>query len=300
MDGALHTVLYGVRASPYYANRAVLMSCSCSFFRLLLRGFCQLIFLTPTPAALSVVEPIHRPWFYVIFGPNLICMLLHLFTTRPEAGESMRGYLHGGIIIDLIGQKGPSSKIHLLLLDILVLALQCFMLAVVMERDRLSKVMKAYTSPNAAGNPTRTTVPSRQDHDAEERGVARDTVTDSGDIELQSMADRREAPSNSVAQEANAEADDDRARLLAEPPSREDRGDGLDTFWSGRAIIADLHLLHIIRRHWREYGIMTGAATESALQNVGFRAEVAAITANRGLRFNAAATRFQQRVNSLT
>jgi hypothetical protein len=107
----------------------------------------QLIFLTPKPASVPGVAPTHRPWVYVILGPNLICMLLHIFTSRSEAGEAMRGYLHGGIIVDLIGYKGPTSKIHLLLLDILVLALQCFMLAVVMEKDRLSTVMKAYTSP---------------------------------------------------------------------------------------------------------------------------------------------------------
>jgi hypothetical protein len=243
---------------------------SCSFFRLLLRGFMQLIFLTPKPAAVPGVAPTHRPWVYVILNPNLICMLLHLFTSRPEAGESMRGYLHGGIIIDLIGQKGPTPKTHLLLLDVLVLALQCFMLAVVMEKERLGTVMKAYTSPNSAANRSIVARAEIQDLDAEERGVVRDSVAENGDIELGTMRNRE--PPSSNERERNNGADSDRAALLAEPPPREHRGDGLDTFWSGRAIVADLHILQVIRRHWRDYGIMNGEATESAWQNVGFRA----------------------------
>jgi hypothetical protein len=252
----------------------------------------QLIFLTPKPASVPGVAPTHRPWVYVILGPNLICMLLHIFTSRSEAGEAMRGYLHGGIIVDLIGYKGPTSKIHLLLLDILVLALQCFMLAVVMEKDRLSTVMKAYTSPRGAGNRVTVVRAELQDLDAEERGVVRDSVPEHGSIALLAIANRT-ALVSSNRQVPNTEEDSDRARLLAEPTAREDRGDGLDTFWSGRAIIADLHILQVIRRHWRDYGILNGEATESALQNVGFRAEVAALTANRGLRLNAAAARFQ-------
>lgn len=204
-------------------------------------------------------------------------------------------------MIDLIGQKGPTSKFHLVLLDILVLSLQCFMLTVVFEKERLTKVMKAYTSPKPSGTVIQTAIPTAQDHDAEERGIARDSVAavaENGDIELQPLTNRGNEASSS--QEANEEIDDDRARLLAEPASREERGDGLDTFWSGRAIIADLHIMNTLRRQWDEYGVLSGTATtEAALQSVGFRAEVAAITANRGLRLNAATQRFQRGVDSL-
>ena len=84
----------------------------------------------------------------------------------------MRGYLHGGVIIDLIGQKGPTSKFHLVLLDLLVLGLQCFMLAVHVERERLSAVNDALTStvPTAAMDVPREAVVSAQNLDAEERG----------------------------------------------------------------------------------------------------------------------------------
>ncbi|KAG9235763.1 hypothetical protein BJ875DRAFT_458364 [Amylocarpus encephaloides] len=274
----------------------------CSLFRLLLRGVNQMVFLTPRPAALQVDMIVHRPFTYAIFGPNILCMLLHMFTARSEAGETMRGYLHGGIIIDLIGQKGPTSKLHLVFLDCLILMLQCVMLAAVVERERLSKVMKAYATPNVAGNSTRAPVPTMQDHDAEELGVVRDAETENGDIELQPLPSLTNPDSIPTSPEPALDIEDnDHTHLLAEPPPREERGDGLDTFWSGRVIIADFHVLRVIRRHWLDYGLMNRDSTGAALQNVGFRAEVAALAANRGLRLNPATQqRFQRDVDALT
>jgi hypothetical protein len=203
----------------------------------------------------------------------------------------MRGYLHGGIIVDLIGQKGPTSKIHLVLLDLLVLALQCFMLAVHIERERLAVVLKAFLSPSQATREPRATVPSSQDHDAEERGIMRDAVTNNGDIELQPLAVREDGPST----EAPTEHEEDRARLLAEPPPPEEREeDALDMFWSATATVADFHVLHNIRTQWNDYGNATG----SALQTAGFSAGFAAVAANR--RLNAANLRLQQDVDALT
>jgi hypothetical protein len=250
-----------------------------------------MIFLTPKPNFIPPM-PQHRPYIGAIFGPNIICFLLHIFTARSEAGEAMRGYLHGGIIVDLIGYKGPTSKIHLVLLDVLVLGLQCFMLAVHIERERLSAALKAIASPSPPANEPRATVPSNQDHDAEERGIMRDAVTNNGDIELQALPTTREdGPSTS----APTEHEEERARLLAEPPPPEEREeDALDTFWSGTAIVADFHVLNNIRRQWHDYGNATG----SALQTAGFAAGFTAVAANR--RLNAANMQFQRGVDSLT
>jgi hypothetical protein len=247
----------------------VLMHHSCSLFRLLLRVLNQMIFLTPKPNFIPPAAQ-HRPYIGAIFGPNLVCILLHIFTARSEAGEVMRGYLHGGVIVDLIGQKGPTSKIHLVLLDLLILGLQCFMLAVHVEKERLSALIAAYLSPAAsATDQPRATVASAQDHDAEERGIMRTGVTANGDTEGQ-------------------ERNEERERLLAEPPPREDDEDPLDTFWSGTAILADFHVIHNLKKQWADYG----NATESAIQTMGFSAEFAAVAANR--RLNAASARFQQ------
>lgn len=252
---------------------------SCSFFRLLIRAVNQMMFLTPKPNFIPPM-PQHRPYIGAIFGPNLICFLLHVFTARPEAGEAMRGYLHGGIIVDLIGQKGPTSKIHLVLLDVLVLALQCLMLAVHIERERLSAILKAINSPNQPTTEPRAEVPSSQDIDAEERGIMRDVVTNNGDIELQPLSTREDGPTTGA---APTEHDEERARLLAEPPPPEEREeDALDMFWNGTAMVADFHILHNIRTQWQDYGNATG----SALQTAGFSAGFVAVAANR--RLNAA------------
>jgi len=214
----------------------------------------------------------------------------------------MRGYLHGGVIVDLIGQKGPTSKIHLVLLDLLVLGLQCFMLAVHVEKERLQAILTAYLSPTSAsaGAGTaaerRAAVVSSQDHDAEERGITRDdVVTEDGDIELQPMALQNDGPSSAVTNGPEEEdRNEERERLLAEPPPRQEEEEDtpVDSFWSGTAIVADFHVLHNLKRQWEDYG----NATENAIQTVGF--EFAAVTANR--RLNAASARFQRGVESLT
>jgi hypothetical protein len=269
---------------------------SCSFFRLFIRVINQMMFLTPKPAFIPP-SPLHRPYIGAIFGPNIICILLHIFTARSEAGEAMRGYLHGGVIVDLIGQKGPSSKVHLVLLDLLVLGLQCFMLAVHVERERLSAIQSSMlsSSPPTDTQP-RAVVVSAQDHDAEERGVMRDGFTTNGDIELQNLAPRDDGPSATTNEEVDEERNEERERLLAEPLPRQEKDDDypLDIFWSGTAVVADFHVLHNLKRQWADYG----NATESAIQTVGFNTEFAAVMANR--RLNAATQRFQRGVESLT
>ncbi|TVY49335.1 DSC E3 ubiquitin ligase complex subunit [Lachnellula occidentalis] len=267
-----------------YVELCILYYMDCSLFRLLIRAVNQMMFLSPKPNFIPPM-PQHRPYIGAIFGPNIICFLLHIFTARSEAGEAMRGYLHGGIIVDLIGQKGPTSKIHLVLLDVLVLVLQCFMLAVHIERERLVAVLKAFLSPNQVTDEPRSTVSANQDHDAEERGIMREAITNNGDIELQPLHVREDGPSTAIP----SEHEEERARLLAEPPPLEEREeDALDMFWSGTAIVADFHVLQNIRTQWSDYGNATG----SALQTAGFSAGFAAVAANR--RLNAANLQLQR------
>jgi hypothetical protein len=248
-----------------------------------------MMFLTPKPNFIPPM-PQHRPYIGAIFGPNVICILLHIFTARSEAGESMRGYLHGGIIIDLIGQKGPTSKLHLVILDLLICALQCFMLAVHVERERLASTLAAFLKPGAEAGLPRVEPVTSQTHDAEEeRGVMRDTVADNGDIEMQAMTSRIDGPSTN---NEDPGRDLERARLLDEPLPRElpeDDDNPLDIFWSGTAIVADFHIMETLRKQWDNYG----NASASALQTVGFSAEMA----NR--RIVAAHQRFQRGVESL-
>jgi hypothetical protein len=251
-----------------------------------------MMFLSPKPNFIPPM-PKHRPYIGAIFGPNIICGFLHIITARSEAGEAMRGYLHGGVIIDLIGYKGPSSKLHLLLLDMLVLALQCFMLAVHVERERLAAVLAAFSKPAVSTDQQSVDVVSVQDHDAEERGVMQENLMNNGDIEMQAMASQNDGrPINR--DNEHTEEDQDRQRLLRNPPPREETEDDdnpLDTFWMGSAVVADFHVLTTLRKQWHDYGNASG----SALQTVGFSAEFAAVTANR--RLTAAGQRFQRSIS---
>jgi len=273
-----------------YAELCILYYMDCSLFRLLIRALAQMMFLSPKPNFIPPM-PQHRPYVPAIFVPNFMCILLHIFTARSEAGEAMRGYLHGGIIIDLIGQKGPTSKLHVVLLDLLVLALQCLMLAVHVERERLASALTAFLKPGTEAGLPRMGVVTSQNHDAEERGIMRNGITDNGDIEMQTMNSRIDGPS-SRDNEAISEIDQERSRLLDEPPPQEQLEDDdhpLDLFWAGTGTVADFHILDTLRRQQDDYG----NASASALQTVGFSAELA----NR--RIAAAHQRFQRGVESL-
>lgn len=181
----------------------------------------------------------------------------------------MRGYLHGGVIIDFVGQKAPTSRLGLLLLDCLVLMLQCVMCGVWLEKDRLKKIEVTLRSVAAGGVPkTNATTPtplvapatvgdtaSTQDLDAEERGVLRDDPLgedESRDIELQPLVTERPPPT--VAESSSTgqlEARYQRIlRSLGGSDSREegaDRPSLLDVLMSGNGLLANFHVVHSMR-----------------------------------------------------
>lgn len=241
-----------------------------------------MIFFTPKPAFVRPA-PQQRPYIGAIFIPGITCILLHIFTARSEATEAMRGYLHGGVIIDLIGQKGPTSKIHLILLDILILALQCFMLSVRVEEDRLQTILTVL-SRSSSKMADLTVI---QDYDAEERGIIRDEIVEDNSLELEQIA----GPSSSSYDPQPVINRD--IEPASESPSQltQEEDEALELFWSGMATVCDFHILYNLKKQWRDYGNATG----SALQTVGYSAEFAAITANR--RISAATARLQQGVS---
>lgn len=246
---------------------------SCSFLRLVMRALVQYMYLTPKPEEFVKLMPPPRPQMYTIFGSNGICMLVHLIFSLPEAGETMRGYLHGGVIIDFIGQKAPTSRLSLLLLDCLILILQCIMCAIWMEKDRLKKMESTLKSVSAGGVPksgdiATPAVPSTavdvlsgaatstQDLDSEERGVMRDDplgVDQTTDIEMQPLM-RDPAPgdtdSSGTGISGIVEARFQRILRTAggsdatEGPSRPSL---LDVLLSGNALLVNLHVPHAIR-----------------------------------------------------
>ncbi|KAK2610928.1 hypothetical protein N8I77_004315 [Diaporthe amygdali] len=252
-----------------FAELCVLYYMDCSFARLVLRSLVQYMYLTPKPEDFLKLMPAPRPQIYTVFASNVICMLLHLLLALPEASETMRGYLHGGVIIDFVGQKAPTSRVGLLLLDCIVLVLQCVMCAVWLEKDRLKKIEVTLRSVAAGGFPKRnvnTPAPqeapittgdatSTQDLDAEERGVLRDDPLgedDSRGIELQPLMTERPPPAVSGSGGTGPlEARYQRIlRSLGGSDSREegaDRPSLLDVLMSGNGLLANFHVVHSMR-----------------------------------------------------
>ncbi len=222
---------------------------SCSLFRFLIRAFVEWVYFTPKPKIFP--EPAkHRPYVEAIFGSNIVCLLLHVFSSKPEAGEAMRGYLHGGILIDFVGQEGPISKARLIFLDFLTLALQLLVLAAFLERQNLRTPMTSpgATSTTAAAANTESTSEG-QDHDSEERGLLRSDSNHLEDIELQ--------PLTSSAGRTGGDEDGERDELLSESQHLDVQNSinhPLDAFYTGEHVITDLHILDSIRNQWWQPG----------------------------------------------
>ncbi|KAL2000289.1 hypothetical protein VTN02DRAFT_3310 [Thermoascus thermophilus] len=235
-----------------YCELSALYYLDCSLISFAIRAIVQLIFFTPKAPPFEPTR--NQPFIGAIFGSNLFCMLLHVLLARPEAGEETRGYLHGGLFIDFIGQKGPVSKVRLVMLDMLVMVLHFIMLGLVLERVKTSGSTGAATStPSDDGAVD-------QDHDAEERGVlrrdrrarSRRRRAAGDDIELGDLTRHSRNPPAS----ASADESSEWTELLAEPsdgsqgPRSKDRHP-LDSFMTGEAVIMDMDLVATIREQWR-------------------------------------------------
>lgn len=253
----------------------------------MIRWVAQALFISPKAEDTILIIPNYHA--SAIFGPNVLCMLMHLITSLPQAGEASRGYLHGGILFDFIGQKAPSSKLTLLLLDVVIFGLQCFMLAVNMERERIRKVVKPRRQIERQGETTGVTTgvtTTGQDHDAEERGVLRDApvVNETYDIEMQPLS--RENGGND---QPNIE---ETAGLPRRAPTPARDLEGLaDTLRSGNAVLANFQVRQALQTAWHTRATSPDSAAAYAIQNVGYNATLAALAAQRRARMAAAQPR---------
>jgi Fungal domain of unknown function (DUF1746) len=226
--------------------------------------------------------PAHRPHVFAIFVPSLLCMLFHSLLSVPHASEATRGHLHGGVIIDFIGQRPPTSKLGFLFLDLAILGAQCLMLAVHQEREKLRKIVLPSLQTATAAAQTESAVPpeTTQDHDAEERGVLRDNAhagDDGNGIELQPLSEGR-------SRQEEGGGSDNHEPLGASYSPIATRIDLVDIMRSGNAILGDFHVVHAVRTVGNDY---QGAAAQS-LQSLGYSATLAAaIAAERRARLGA-------------
>ncbi|KAL9088726.1 MAG: hypothetical protein Q9165_006035 [Trypethelium subeluteriae] len=236
---SLDLMIYAELSTVYYMD--------CSFLRMVLRAIVQFFYLTPKPAIFPE-PPQNRPYpVGLILGTNVFCALLHLWATRPDAGEATRGYLHGGLLLDFIGQRGPSSKFHMVVLDALVLSLQLVMLCAFIERQSLKRALSTTAGSNAttAQRDSSSTASLIQDHDHEERGLLRSAPQESEDIELRPL-DATGAAIRTNSEEVG-EADE---RLTSNRSTHRTDAHIFDAFNSGQMIVADLHLWDTVRSQY--------------------------------------------------
>jgi hypothetical protein len=215
--------------------------------------------LTPLPdLALARQHDEHKPLLLIIvsFAVNF---LLHVLCAAPSAGEDTREYLHGGLMIDFIGQQGPTSKGRLAFLDLCLLVLQLVMVSVHAKRRELKKKLAKLAggtpaapatevdttttteTENAATETATTTNPDReQDPDSEERGVLRrtDTLSDIG-----------------------ADMDEEDALLPSSPESG--HVDALELLSSGQGVIGEFTLIDTLIQEHRNYNEYRQTRTEA-------------------------------------
>ncbi|PGH05457.1 hypothetical protein GX51_02981 [Blastomyces parvus] len=240
----LDMLIYCELSAVYYMD--------CSILHFTIRAIVQFIFFTPKAGPLPEATT-NAPPIVTVFLSNIACMLLHYISSAPTAGEASRGYLHGGLFIDFIGQKGPVSKFRLFLFDLLVFGMQLIMLCVVLEKDRTKQLARPADSENRT--------PNLQDHDSEERGVAPD------DAHLPGSADDIEM--HDLPSPERASTDESRTRLLefedghttsALAGNRHPR----DAFLSAQTVIADINILQALRDQWnRAPQTNAGQSTDS-------------------------------------
>ncbi|KAL7274712.1 hypothetical protein RUND412_002384 [Rhizina undulata] len=211
---------------------------SCSLPRFFIRSAVQLNYLTPKPAAFPV-SPQRRPAIITIFASFALCALLHLFTAAPSAGELTRGYLHGGLITDFIGQEGPISKLRLLSVDTIILLLQLLMLTI--------SVTKQTHEASRTRSETRHTTTPVQDLDSEERGEIR-----RHSISSESSADTAEVPGREQEGLLNEIDDAGIAETDIRSSWRRRRERKAFEISSGEFVVTRIDLVGILRQQWAE------------------------------------------------
>lgn len=182
--------------------------------------------------------------------------------------------------MDFIGQKPPTSRLSLLLLDLIIMTVQCLMLAAHQDRERLRTIVlpiRNTTTPNAEGTsaPTATT----QDHDAEERGVNRDVEAlgdETNEVEMRPLSNSR-AGEGGDSQEATG--------LLEAGPSRgATTPDLIGVLRSGNSVLGNFHIINAVRVASNEQQTTTSTTTASSFQSLGYNVTLAAMAAERRAR----------------
>jgi len=232
------------------------------------RSLVQFVLLTPKPPTF-VQPPDQQPFVSVVLGANLLCIALHIFFVPATGTEATRGYLHGGLAMDFIGQKGPTSRFTLVLFDLLVMALQFVHLTAHITRKRLKDGASATAVPQAQQMPAPS---SGQDLDSEERGVRHSTeLEQQDDIEMQNLNPSGQTRTAATVADEDDETNERDTLLASAPPPRTDIHI-FDSFHSGQIVLADLNIWKTIKEQFWAYQKST--AEQRDARRASYRAQL--------------------------
>lgn len=267
---SLDTLVFAELSALYYME--------CSMFRFVLRAAGQYTYLTPKAESFPFHIPPSRGHAMGVLIPNVICILLHLFCALSTGPDYHREYMHGGVIIDFVGQKPPKSRLYYILADLAIVLVQSLMLTIHAERERLRIMLKTFrpASPDQAREIM--SMPTIQDLDAEERGVSRDMAastmdeTNEHDIEMQPLRRASDADDTN-----DASPDSGPASRESPTPDESSRSPLSDSMSSGNAILGEYHILHTVRAAAMD---LERTAADS-LRTISYGATMAALEARR-------------------
>jgi hypothetical protein len=120
----------------------------------------------------GIPEGLQQSQIGCIFGTSIISAACHYLRPNPSAGEATRGYLHGGLVLDFVGQLGPTPKAQLLLLDLALLLLQLLLVRAIASKRHWEDQSGSKPAPRDGATSREVTI---EQQDAEEQGT---TATD--------------------------------------------------------------------------------------------------------------------------
>lgn len=267
-----------------FAELSGLYYMECSMFRFLLRAIGQYMYLTPKDESFPFLMPAGRVHVLLVVIPNFICMMLHLFTSLPHGPDFHRGYQHGGLIIDFVGQQPATYRIYYLLVDFAILAIQCVMLTVHTQREQLRVLLKTFRPilPELSEE-MEAAVRSAQDLDAEERGVS--LHAEDVPAPIRSTAARDETASietrdaNGSTEAADASEQNGETGSLLQRTTSEDspRAQLSDIMNSGNAVLGNYYIIQSVMS---AAGDLERTAAHS-LRTISYGATLATLQARR-------------------
>ncbi|KAL9014923.1 MAG: hypothetical protein Q9173_000428 [Seirophora scorigena] len=253
-----------------YCELSILYYMDCSLLTFVIRALHHWIYFTPKPHPMPPLFAWNRSHVVMIFALNIIFICAHAISIPPTAGEAVREYLHGGLLMYFVGQRSPVSRVSLVGYDLVVLALQLVMLGITAEKKTLDAAV------GVSANGGERTVEEAQDHDSEERGVRRSEEGTEG-IELIELSPLRPLSEGRT----GGEEDRERSDVLGSTEGSTSREHPGDAFYSGQYIVANVNLVDTMRSHWRQsQPVSTGTSSDNSMG-----AAAAAQLASRRLRF---------------